>query len=162
VNIFDAQPDDAEQLARIKAQAARRAYRPVHGKENVERWVAEHCTAKNFSWRIGRKAYRVLVAQDQDGHAIGTVVMRRRGQRSDLSGLYVAKPGQGVGAQLMKHCEQLAREDGCTGIRYSVFRSNAPMKETMLSRGFTRAGGFRESTLDVMVDHYERPLVGVQ
>jgi ribosomal protein S18 acetylase RimI-like enzyme len=86
--------------------------------------------------------------------------MRQRGQRADMSGLYVTRRGQGIGSELSRRREEFARELGCERVRVSVWRSNERAKAFVQKQGFKRTGGgYRESLVGVRVDHYERDLL---
>jgi GNAT superfamily N-acetyltransferase len=149
---------DAETLAALKAVVARRAYGKVHAGPQLERWLTQHCTAEHYRYRIGRDAYSVLVATDSVGVIVAVATMRVRGQRADMSGLYVTTPGRGIGTALVRAREELACARGCVRVRASVWRSNEEGKRFVEARGLKRAGGYRETTVGVMVDHYEGDL----
>lgn len=149
---------DIPELAALKVEVARRAYSRSHDPELVEQWVAKNCGEDHFRYRIGRSGYSVLVAR-RKGKIVGVATMRKRGDRADMSGLYVLEPGQGIGSELVARREDLTREQGCTRTRASVFRSNEEGKSFVLRRGLERTGkGFREPVFGVVVDHYEGDL----
>ena len=150
--------DDIPDLARVKTLVARRNYAAAHAGADLNRWLEEHCGEKHYRYRVGRSGYDVLVARDRDGEIVGVATMRQRGKRADMSGLYVLYPGQGIGTELVAARERLARERGCTRVRASVWRTNERAKAFVVGRGFERVGGYRESTVGVMVEHYERDL----
>lgn len=154
--------DDIAALARLKHAVAARAYEGQVPSAQLAQWLARSCGDSFFAWRIGRLDYHVLVAVDAAGEIVGVGGFRQRGTRADGSsvGLYVARPGMGIGAALLHAREQLALSLGCTRSRIGVWRTNVAAREFFEGRSFARTGtGYREATTAVMVDHYERDLI---
>ncbi|WP_088286242.1 GNAT family N-acetyltransferase [Ideonella sp. A 288] len=73
-----------------------------------------------------------------DGHVIGGAVGRRWGRCGELQQLWVdaSQRRQGLGAQLVRRFEDLARRHGCTQVYLETFSFQAPR--------FYRALGYRE------------------
>jgi GNAT superfamily N-acetyltransferase len=158
VNTRPATTSDIPALAALKAEVARHTYEGAHPGPELESWLQANCGEAHYRYRVGRRHYHLLVATDNVGAIIGVASMRIRGERADMSGLYVKTPGLGVGTQLSKEREDLARELGCTSLRASVWRSNERARDFICGRGLVRGGGYRERTVGVMVDHYEGSL----
>lgn len=156
--ISEATRDDISGLAELKAAVARRAYSRSHDPAKVEEWVRKNCGEGHFRYRIGRSGYSVVVAR-RGGRIVGVATMRKRSDRADMSGLYVLEPGKGIGSELVRCREKIARDQGCTSTRASAFRTNEDGRRFVTRRGLKKAGGYRETILGVMVDHYEGPLV---
>jgi L-amino acid N-acyltransferase YncA len=159
VVIADAEREDIPELAVLMREVAKRTYSPAHDSAELVRWLQENCSQSHFRYRVGRSGYRVLVARDPaSGQIIGMGTLRQRGNRADISGVYVRDSGRGVGSQVLKQLETVACELGCVRARASVWRTNEPSKEFFKRRGLRKAGGYREQTVGVMVDHYEGDL----
>ncbi len=109
---------------------------------------------------IDKPGGRFFVA-DHDGRAVGYVTLDLKIQRKDdryevdytyakVEELAVLEPyrGQGIGQQLLAHCEQLAKEAGLKWIRILLLTEN-----TLAWRAYTRAG-FKplSSTLEKVID----------
>jgi L-amino acid N-acyltransferase YncA len=150
--------EDIPELSRLKQTVARRAYSASHDPRPVEAWIAKNCGEDHFRYRIGRSGYTVLVARS-GGSIVGVATMRKRGDRADMSGLYVLEPGKGIGTGLVERRDEIAEDLGCSRVRASVFRTNEDGTRFVTKRGLAKAGGYRETTLGVMVDHYEGALV---
>lgn len=157
--IRQASTADIAQLVAIKRRSAAEAYA---GADNLDDWLDRSCDPSWFSYRIGRSAYHVFVAE-VDGQIVGYSGYRQRGERADghSVGFYVdpAFQGQGIGDSLLKTRTQHAQAAGCTSMRVAIWRTNEHCKQMMQRRGFIRVRGFREHTTGVMVDHYETPLL---
>jgi GNAT superfamily N-acetyltransferase len=159
ITIDEASESDIPALVQLKQQVVSEAYGELYPKEQVERWIENNANDKHFNYRIGRSGYKVFVARDDKGQPLAVGTMRRRGNRADMSGLYVLQRGQGLGTKIAKAREAYAKQIGCTRTRVSVFRTNTPAQKFILGRGFAKtSGGFREPTFGVRVDHYERDL----
>lgn len=153
----EASREDIPELTELKREVARRAYGGIHDPDLVDAWIAKNCREDHFRYRVDRSGYTVLLAR-RDGRIVGVATMRKRGERADMSGLYVLEPGTGIGTGLVRRREQIARSQGCTSTRASVFRTNEDGRRFVTRRGLVKAGGYRETILGVMVDHYEGPL----
>jgi L-amino acid N-acyltransferase YncA len=158
ITVRDATLDDVDAIVTVKTDAARRAYAAEHGGRQLDEWIKKNCTAAHYTYRISRRSqYTVLVAET-DNQIVGVAVMRPRGNRADMSGLYVLTPGEGVGRALITARAQIALDQGLTRQRASVWRTNTAARQLMTHLGLTRTRGFREPLTGVMVDHYEGPL----
>ncbi len=158
VTISAAAREDIPALAALRRQVCERTYRPAHPGPELDAWLDQHTGPGHYEYRVGRAMYTVLVARDRSGSPAGVATMRQRGQRADISGLYVLHSGRGIGSALIAELQRIAREAGCTRERSSVWRTNEGGTAFVLSRGLAKAGGYREGTVGVMVDHYEGDL----
>lgn len=152
--------DDVEELAALKRRVAADAYGPHVASDRLQAWLQRAASPAHFRYRLARRDYHVLVAQTPGGRIVGVATLRQRGLRADgnAGGVYVLEPGRGVGALLDDARMSVARELGCVRMRVAVFRFNAHAQGFVQARGFVRGRGYREHTLDVMADHYERGL----
>lgn len=151
---------DIPALAALKRSVAAKTYGQAHSGAALERWLDEHCGESYFRYRVGRKDYYLFVAE-QKGEIVGVSGYRKRGSRADGSsvGLYIARPGKGIGKALNEAREQHARSLGCTRARVACWRTNADARRFVESQGYARTGGgYREQATGVMVDQFERDL----
>ena len=149
---------DIPALVALKSDVAREAYSSIYGSERVEKWIAKNCTDAWFDYRLAGRGYEIVVAE-RGGEVVGMGVMRRRGVRADMSGLYVKYPGCGIGREIATERIRIAREMGCTHERASVFRENDRAIDFVTRRGLTATGGgFSEEILGTRARHYEGEL----
>lgn len=154
---------DSEPLAELKLRAAGAAYAGQCGASKLRTWLEANATQSYFAWRIGRKDYYVLVAENERGELLGYLGFRQRGDRADLSsvGMYVDPDRQGTGAgrQLLDAFHSLCAELGCARARTSIWRTHTGGQRFWQRQGFAATGkGFRDQITGLMVDHYERAL----
>lgn len=161
ITIRPAVAEDTRELAQLKRHSARRAYTGLVSDTQLNGWLERSCCEAWFAWRIGRKHYHVLVAVDGHGKIVGYSGFRQRDTRADGPGvgMYAAMSNAGIGLKLETARRKLAMQLGCTRIRAACWRANEPAQRFFERRGYTKTGtGFRDSVIDMMVDHYEADL----
>lgn len=159
--ITPARMEDIPALAALKRDVASRTYGVHYDGALLAQWLDEHCGEAHFRYRLSRPSlYKVLVARDAADAPIGVAYLRQRGTRADMGGCYVAAPGEGIGRTLCDDRDRLARDMGCTRARVSVHRTNERARRFVAAQGYqpVPGRGYRDATLGVMVDMYERSL----
>jgi len=98
----------AAEVAALVHNISRATYE--HCGADVRRWAEDMATEESWMRRIAQPRSAVLTATDA-GVVVGVVwvasVCPRGPHRTDgyLGGLYVARPGRGIGALLVRHAE---------------------------------------------------------
>jgi GNAT superfamily N-acetyltransferase len=155
ITIRAAHRDDIAELAALKRVSAERAY-----GEGARAWIDKSAGEEYFRYRIGRKDYYLWIAI-LDGKIIGYTGFRKRGSRADGGsvGMYTLDSGQGLGSLLQSWRERQARALGLETMRVSCWRTNTLAQRFVRKHGFMPSGGgYRESTVGVRVDHYQKAL----
>ena len=115
--------DDAETIAALGARLFVQAYGPTHPEPDRSRYLAKAYSADVIAEAIEGDGSAVFVVEDPEGVPIGYAHMISTmeippgmdGRRAfEIVRFYVdaAHQGRGVGAMLMKHCCNVARQTG--------------------------------------------------
>jgi [ribosomal protein S18]-alanine N-acetyltransferase len=131
--------------------------RPLR-REDIEAVVAIETEAFSTPWRpetfaglVGREAVELLVMADAEEHVIGYAVLWCILDQGELANLALAthRRGRGLGAILLHHVMQTARERGVERLFLEVRASNQRAIDLYHGFGFTDVGLRR--------GYYERP-----
>lgn len=137
--------EDVLSLRIFKERVGRATYSSLVSAADMDLWVERKCTLIRFEPGL-RSGGRLLVARSGET-VVGMCMLRREGQRANLTDLYAEVQGEGIGGALERQSRTQAQAWGIGKIEAAPYDINTRALRFFEAGGYVQVGALASGTL---------------
>jgi N-acetylglutamate synthase-like GNAT family acetyltransferase len=135
LQIRPATDKDFQEIAMLREKLERELYSQFGSAEQLQAAVNQFCSAEYLK-SLGGSNGRILLCAKTDGQVVGCGALQIAGETAQISDVYTAEPGQGVGGALVSSLWDIARSAGVGEIQVRVFEADKQARSFWENLGF--------------------------